>query len=353
MRWEDEHFVKIYTRDTVNWLALSYDARCLFLQLVRKVDRAGILTLGRHGRRAVAVLLGAMDLWPSRLEPALRELEEDGCLQVEGDRLVIPNFSAAQQARQTDRARKAEQRERDRADAMSSGATASVTGLDIQAQNKRARSHDVTPAVTSGHTASHDVTLRRDETRREETRREETRGDPRAEAREAPTSPSPRQGLTMAPSPEPAPARHADGSLPFEAPPAAVREESLPDGLMRVHLEVKGKPYTWQPHRDDTAALALLARAKADGAGVPEVLQRWRHGLGAQYRQRCDTLRDLVQRWEANATPEHRAGTGPPSAHAADKARRAPSHGSTWAKSRTPHAVSIPNPDAPEEVPAP
>lgn len=166
MRWADEQFVKVYTRDTVDWLALSYDARSLFLNLLRKVDRAGILPLGRHGRRGVAVLLGATDMWESRLSPALAELEQDGCLRVEGDSLIIPNFTVAQEARQTDRARKQAQRERDRSDAMG----CSVTARDAIAQMERSVSHDVTPDVTRGHTASREVTLRRDETRREETR---------------------------------------------------------------------------------------------------------------------------------------------------------------------------------------
>jgi hypothetical protein len=174
MRWEDEQFVKVYVRDTVDWLALSYDARSLFLHLLRKVDRAGILPLGRHGRRGVAVLLGALDAW-SRLELALAELEQDGCLRVEGDRLVIPNFTAAQEARQTDRARKQAQRERDRAQAMDPG---SVTGKDAMASVDRSASQHVTPSVTSGHTTSREVTLRRDEIRLDETR-EETPQPPR------------------------------------------------------------------------------------------------------------------------------------------------------------------------------
>jgi hypothetical protein len=95
MRWADEQFVKVYTRDTVDWLALSYDARSLFLNLLRKVDRAGLLPLGRHGRRGVAVLLGAADLWEGRIGPALAELELDGCVRVDGPMLVVERFPGA------------------------------------------------------------------------------------------------------------------------------------------------------------------------------------------------------------------------------------------------------------------
>lgn len=202
MRWEDEQFVKVYTRDTVDWLALSYDARSLFLNLLRKVDRAGILPLGRHGRRGVAVLLNAMDLWETRLSGALAELELDGCLRVDGDSLVIPNFTAAQEARQTDRARKQAQRERDRQTAMGG---LSVTARDAIAQIERSASHEVTPEVTRGHTASREVTLRRDETRREETREDSFSASRSAGAEasgeDAPTRPP----LVLEPSPSDAP----------------------------------------------------------------------------------------------------------------------------------------------------
>ena len=35
MRWEDERYVRIYTRDTPSWMLLSWDAQALFLQLLR------------------------------------------------------------------------------------------------------------------------------------------------------------------------------------------------------------------------------------------------------------------------------------------------------------------------------
>ncbi|QDE90158.1 hypothetical protein BHS06_14980 [Myxococcus xanthus] len=100
---------------------------------------------------------------------------------------------------------------------------------------------------------------------------------------------------------------------PLKTPASAPRgisagdtdEESLPDGVNRVCLEVKGVPYDWRPGRDDAAARELLSRGT-----VAEVLRRWEHGLRAQFKQRCDTLSDLVRRWEANATPEHRNDAG-------------------------------------------
>src|SRR5580658_6589118 len=42
MHWDTERYVKLYVRDTPEFLAMSWQARCLLLELVRKVDRGGI-----------------------------------------------------------------------------------------------------------------------------------------------------------------------------------------------------------------------------------------------------------------------------------------------------------------------
>lgn len=154
MRWEDERYVRVYTRDTVDWLALSFDAQALFLLLLRKVDRAGLLDLGRAGKRGVAVAVGHPRDW-SRLEPALEELLADGCVRLteDGGRLLVPNFLTAQEAKASDRARQQKSRE---------------TARDVAAmQNASPRdesSHGVTDSHVSGqsitpsHAASRDVT---------------------------------------------------------------------------------------------------------------------------------------------------------------------------------------------------
>jgi len=111
MRWEDERYVRVYTRDTVDWLALSWDAQALLMQLLRKVDRAGLLPLTRHGKRGVAVAVGHPSLW-ARIEPALDELLADGCIEIRANVLLFRNFIAAQEAPQSDRQRKAESRAR-------------------------------------------------------------------------------------------------------------------------------------------------------------------------------------------------------------------------------------------------
>ena len=111
MNWSDERYVRIYTRDTPEWLCLSFPAQALLCLLLRKVDRAGVLALGKLGRRAVGVAIGFPGDWP-RLEPALDELLADGCVRIEGDLLLVPNFIEAQEAKATDKARAKKRREK-------------------------------------------------------------------------------------------------------------------------------------------------------------------------------------------------------------------------------------------------
>lgn len=119
MRWEDERYVRVYTRDTGDWLGLSFEAQALFLMLLRKVDRIGELHLGRRGLDSVPALLGHPDK-AERLTPALRELLADGCVRLadDGAKLFVPNFLKAQEAAKSPAERKREQRERDAAKAL-------------------------------------------------------------------------------------------------------------------------------------------------------------------------------------------------------------------------------------------
>lgn len=102
MRWEDERYVRVFTRDTPDWCALSWEAQALFLFLLRRVDRAGLVPLGRSGARGLAGMVG---MPVEVVERALPELLADGCVQQSGTTLVIPNFVAAQESPQSDKLR--------------------------------------------------------------------------------------------------------------------------------------------------------------------------------------------------------------------------------------------------------
>jgi hypothetical protein len=152
VNWADEPYVRLYIRDTTAWAAMVWQARALLPLLMRKLDRSGVLELGRHGVRGLAGLVG---LPPEVTEPGLADLLADGCVIRRGDTLIMPNFQDAQEARQSDRLRKQEERSRRRARALTGEHTVieaeeagqGVTKRDSESQN-----------VTNSHTASHGVT---------------------------------------------------------------------------------------------------------------------------------------------------------------------------------------------------
>lgn len=153
MRWSDERYVRVYTRDTVDWQSLSFDAQALLVLLLRKVDRAGLLPLGKHGKRGVAIAIGHPREWP-RLEPALEELLADGCIRMlEDGRLFVPNYIDAQEAKSSDKAR--QQKVRELAQALA--AAQIVTQRDL-ASHDVTESHASSQAVTADNAASHGVT---------------------------------------------------------------------------------------------------------------------------------------------------------------------------------------------------
>ena len=111
MDWSNEPFVKLYTRDTADDIALSWDARGVWYELLRKVDRAGVLSLGRRGLAGLPALLrGTVEA----VTLGLQDLLEDGRVEMHGNCIVIPNFIEAQKSVQNDRARKELERARRR-----------------------------------------------------------------------------------------------------------------------------------------------------------------------------------------------------------------------------------------------
>jgi hypothetical protein len=123
MDWANERYVRFYTRDTPEWIALGWDAQNLEMQLTRKVDRSGVLDLGKLGPKAVAVVLHQVELWESRLCAALYKLVEDGRVLIIGDKLIIPDFVPQQETPQSDRQRQAESRARRREQALAGQVT--------------------------------------------------------------------------------------------------------------------------------------------------------------------------------------------------------------------------------------
>jgi hypothetical protein len=134
VRWEDERYVRVYTRDTLDWLALGWEAHALFHQILRKVDRAGLLDLGRSGIGGIAIATGIPEEVVGR---ALAKLAADGCVVLKGSYLVVPNFIEAQEAKQSDKQRQREHREKARSVALSQNVT--VEGAPVTKRDEMSR----------------------------------------------------------------------------------------------------------------------------------------------------------------------------------------------------------------------
>lgn len=103
MNWQEEFWIKLYRRMSPSFTAMHWQTRGLFRLVITELDPStGRLEMGRLGTKAVAVAIQAP--WPE-VEPYLTECLEDGCLVIDGDDLVCPNYLEAQQAVQTGAAR--------------------------------------------------------------------------------------------------------------------------------------------------------------------------------------------------------------------------------------------------------
>lgn len=169
MDWSNERYVRLYTRDTTDWIMWPWQARAVFALLLRKVDRSGVLPLGKHGLRGLCVTIG---LPPEVVEPGIQALLEDGCVIQNSDVLVMPNFLAAQEAPMSDKERARKKREKERANALGHAESHGVTPSHADTQNVTqesqnvtdqsqsvTESHELSRGVTPSHAASRGVTL--------------------------------------------------------------------------------------------------------------------------------------------------------------------------------------------------
>lgn len=118
MRWDDTPYRKLYLDGPFSaWhLNVSLPARGLFDELLKILDHLGMLYVGRT--RPADAVARALNGTPDYVDPCLAELLEEGCLvlaEYEGQRVILMrNFVDAQEARASDRVRKAESRARAR-----------------------------------------------------------------------------------------------------------------------------------------------------------------------------------------------------------------------------------------------
>jgi hypothetical protein len=153
MRWEDERYVRLFTRDTPSWILGPWQARAVLPAVLRKLDRAGILELGDEGLEALAATIQfPIDV----VEVGMAWWLKRSTFDLVDGRLVMGKFLEAQDAPASDAQRAREKRARDR-----DRARATVTSRDAHASP--ATNRDVTcterdATVTPSHAESHGVT---------------------------------------------------------------------------------------------------------------------------------------------------------------------------------------------------
>ena len=109
MNFEDESYVRLYTRDTATWNLLGWEGQTVLLHMLRdKFDRAGVFDLGCHEpSRAVTAVTRLPEFVTSiGVAAVLRE----GVWVVRDGKLVWPKYVEAQRCKRSDRARQAESR---------------------------------------------------------------------------------------------------------------------------------------------------------------------------------------------------------------------------------------------------
>jgi hypothetical protein len=108
--WENERYVRLYVRDTVTWKLLPWEAQAVFPNLLRKLDRAGVLNLG--GVTPAEAVAAALDgKWPLDVVAAgVTALFRHGVVEWSDNSIVAPNFLEAQECTSSTAQRKRESR---------------------------------------------------------------------------------------------------------------------------------------------------------------------------------------------------------------------------------------------------
>jgi HNH endonuclease len=96
MNFEDEDFVRVYTRETPTWLALGFEGQTALMHLLRKCNSSGKIEINNHSAGEAAMRLTRMPL--DFANEGVRRLLEHGVLEQHPGYLLFPRFIAAQSA---------------------------------------------------------------------------------------------------------------------------------------------------------------------------------------------------------------------------------------------------------------
>jgi hypothetical protein len=90
--WCEDRWVPFLTQSSMEWAMLSLNARMVFPLLLRHVDRAGNLRLGRFGLKGIGALLRGPE---TTVSAGVRELIDGGLVRVADGYLSIANFAGS------------------------------------------------------------------------------------------------------------------------------------------------------------------------------------------------------------------------------------------------------------------
>lgn len=106
--WAKDHFVRLYTRETDEDLLLSWEARALWHEFLKKADKRGLVATKRGVRGLAAVVRIPLQV----VERVLPEILEDGRLRECPGGFEAPNYRPANYTPRAPGARMADLRER-------------------------------------------------------------------------------------------------------------------------------------------------------------------------------------------------------------------------------------------------
>jgi hypothetical protein len=152
MDWSNERYVRLYVRDTKTWKKARWEGQCLFMMLLRIVDRAGVLDDIEDPVEDLSLMTGLPE---EVVQVGYERLEKSGAVELRGSYLLIPNFIEAQEASKSDAQRQRESREGRRARALS------VTKRDngeTECDSDELKRDKKSQVVTTGHNRSQVVT---------------------------------------------------------------------------------------------------------------------------------------------------------------------------------------------------
>ena len=156
IEFTEEQYVRLYTRDSVGWMRLGWEAQAVYMGLKRKLDRVGLLQCDGEAPAdaASAVLVG----WPFEVvEKGIETMLNRGWLEhlEEQDALFDPQHMEAEEAAKSNalRCKESRERRRDRARAEQMGLTQNVSEV-----TRNVSDHEVTQKVSQATRGASDPT---------------------------------------------------------------------------------------------------------------------------------------------------------------------------------------------------